>query len=356
MKPRIFISSTFYDLKYVREDISNFVKAHGFEPVMFEDGDIGYRPGQPLDKSCYEAMRNSDMTIIIIGGNYGSETSEKVDVDDFSEYISITRQEFKTANNEGIPIFAFVESSVYSEYKVFELNKNQIIENGLKFNATKSINVFSFIQEISNIGNISITEFTKPIEIKNFLEKQWSDMFKTYLKSLREQKEYKKTHNSIMELRSAISEMQVFVNALVEKTFNTQTELKYDSIKQEQRNIKARELARKITNDIDFSINREEYESKYDLYELLRKFIEILINDTKKIRENNETEDDSVPIENIMTELVKQINELGIEIFMLRSNLFSDSIIDMEDDDQLKSKVLDLLVEKLYIEKNEDIL
>ena len=26
MKPRIFVSSTFYDLKYIREDLSNFIK------------------------------------------------------------------------------------------------------------------------------------------------------------------------------------------------------------------------------------------------------------------------------------------------------------------------------------------
>ena len=37
MKPRIFVSSTFYDLKYVREDLSNFIKAHDFEPIMLED-------------------------------------------------------------------------------------------------------------------------------------------------------------------------------------------------------------------------------------------------------------------------------------------------------------------------------
>ena len=53
MKPRIFVSSTFYDLKYVREDLSNFIKAHDFEPIMFEDGDIGYTPGQALDGACY---------------------------------------------------------------------------------------------------------------------------------------------------------------------------------------------------------------------------------------------------------------------------------------------------------------
>ncbi len=77
MKPRIFISSTFYDLKYVREDISNFIKTHGFETVMFEDGDIGYTPGQPLDKSCYEAMKNSDMAILIIGGSFMMEKLQR---------------------------------------------------------------------------------------------------------------------------------------------------------------------------------------------------------------------------------------------------------------------------------------
>ena len=48
MKPRIFVSSTFYDLKYIREDLSNFIKSYNFEPIMFEDGDIGYVPGKPF--------------------------------------------------------------------------------------------------------------------------------------------------------------------------------------------------------------------------------------------------------------------------------------------------------------------
>ena len=28
MKPRVFVSSTFYDLKYIREDLANFIQAH----------------------------------------------------------------------------------------------------------------------------------------------------------------------------------------------------------------------------------------------------------------------------------------------------------------------------------------
>ena len=65
----------------------------------------------------------------------------------------------------------FIEASVYAEYKVFDLNKKSIINGDFKFNAAKSINVFSFIQEIINIGNISITEFKKPSEIKDFMLK-----------------------------------------------------------------------------------------------------------------------------------------------------------------------------------------
>ena len=94
MKPRIFVSSTFYDLKYVREDLSNFIKAHDFEPIMFEDGDIGYTPGQALDGACYETMHSADMVLLIIGGNYGSPAEGEVK-DEFKEYISITRNEFK---------------------------------------------------------------------------------------------------------------------------------------------------------------------------------------------------------------------------------------------------------------------
>ena len=84
MKPRVFVSSTFYDLKYMRDDLANFIRAHDFEPIMFEDGDIGYTPGKNLDESCYDTMRNADMVILIIGGNYGSPASGETK-DDFKE-------------------------------------------------------------------------------------------------------------------------------------------------------------------------------------------------------------------------------------------------------------------------------
>ncbi len=214
MKPRIFVSSTFYDLKYAREDLSNFIKAHDFDPIMFENGDIGYTSGKALDDACYEAMKGSDMAILIIGGNYGSTaTGENPQIKD---YTSITRKEFRTAILDNIPIYVFVESKVNAEYDVYEMNEASI-EDGSKniqFKATKDLNVFRFIKEVKKVGNVPITEFSKPSEIKDFLGKQWSDMFKNYLNLLREGEQRKSLNESMIEMKNLISKMELMVNGI----------------------------------------------------------------------------------------------------------------------------------------------
>lgn len=257
MKPRIFVSSTFYDLKYMRDDLSNYIKAHDFEPIMFEDGDIGYTPGKHLDESCYETMKSADMVILIIGGNYGSPASGE-NKDDFEEYLSITRKEFKTAIDEAIPVFVFVDASVYAEYGIYEENVNAIESQNckIKFRATKDINVFRFIRDIKAVGNISITEFKKSGEIKNFLGKQWSDMFKAYLKSLREDANTLQIHDAIENLNAMMRQMEIMINGLGKKIFNDQDN-EFDQLVSQQRHIKAREIARRISRSITCTFEDE---------------------------------------------------------------------------------------------------
>lgn len=228
MKPRIFVSSTFYDLKYAREDLSNFIKAHDFDPIMFENGDIGYTSGKALDDACYEAMKSADMAILIIGGNYGSTaTGENPEVKD---YMSITRKEFRTARAYNIPNYVFIESRVYAEYDVYEMNALSIEDGSMEiqFKATKDLNVFRFIKEVKSIGNISIKEFSKPSEIKEFLGKQWSDMFKTYLNLLREGEQRKILDESMNEMKNLISKMEIMVNGIGKKVLNGSDD--YESI------------------------------------------------------------------------------------------------------------------------------
>lgn len=40
--PRVFVSSTYYDLRHVRDDIEIFLKRLGYTPVMHDKGSITY--------------------------------------------------------------------------------------------------------------------------------------------------------------------------------------------------------------------------------------------------------------------------------------------------------------------------
>ena len=39
-KPRIFVSSTYYDLKHIRASLSLFIDSLGYESILFEKGQL----------------------------------------------------------------------------------------------------------------------------------------------------------------------------------------------------------------------------------------------------------------------------------------------------------------------------
>ena len=57
-KPKIFISSTYYDLKHIRFGLENFIKDFGYEPIVFEKGNITFHHDKPIDISCYDEVNN----------------------------------------------------------------------------------------------------------------------------------------------------------------------------------------------------------------------------------------------------------------------------------------------------------
>lgn len=275
MKPRIFISSTFYDLKYIREDLANFVRSYGYEPVLFEDGDIGYTPGRTLDSSCYESMRNSDMVILIIGGEYGSAASgEKKD--DFKEYMSITRNEFRTAVESGIPIFVMIDKKVMAEYGVYEANYDDIEKKNrvMTFPTTKNINVFRFIKEIKGIVTLPIQEFERSSEIKGFISKQWADMFKNYLSSLRNEKENKKIENSVNEMKDLIQKMNIMLDSVGKNVLSKNNSKEYEEVVNQQEIL---EFCEMISKDFFMEIHNESLTKDLDARrKIITKFLNVL--------------------------------------------------------------------------------
>ena len=75
-RPRVFISSTYYDLRYIRDGIETFIRNIGYEPMLFEKGDIPFHPDKTPEDSCYQEVENADILILIIGGRYGGLSKE----------------------------------------------------------------------------------------------------------------------------------------------------------------------------------------------------------------------------------------------------------------------------------------
>lgn len=235
MGPKVFISSTYYDLKYIREDLDEFVRGYKFETILFENGDIGYEPGKPLDESCYHYISKSDMVILVVGGQYGSPATGEEE-DKFKEYMSITRNEFQAAKNAEIPIFVFIDSDVDAEYSVYNKNYDNL-ENRkvtIAFNATKNINVFRFIRAIRRYSNVVINSFRKVSDIKEYLARQWAGYFLNYLELRRENKKNEELEDSLVIMKRNIDQINLMVDEVGKKLLAETNNEDYKDIKNRQ--------------------------------------------------------------------------------------------------------------------------
>lgn len=222
-KPRIFISSTYYDLKHIRNNIERFIEEMGYESILFESGDIPFQHDLSLDKSCYKAIDDAHIQILIIGGKYGSAVSgtelkkekspskEKM----YEFYNSITRQEYITANEKGIPIYFFVENNVLSEFSTYKKNRNN---TEIEYAHVDSINIFKLIDEIYNLktGNF-IKGFDKFEDIEHWLKLQWAGLFVTFLENQRNKIELKNLSEKISELGNVSTTLKEYTEALMRK-------------------------------------------------------------------------------------------------------------------------------------------
>ena len=68
-RPRIFISSTFYDLRQVRSDIERSIRELGYEPVRHETGAVPYSKDEPLESGAYREIELSDVIVFITGAD-----------------------------------------------------------------------------------------------------------------------------------------------------------------------------------------------------------------------------------------------------------------------------------------------
>jgi len=215
-KPRVFVSSTYYDLKHVRSSLDLFIESLGFEPVLSEKGDIAFTPDSPLDESCYREASNADIFVLIVGGRYGTEASGKQKMPGrtfFERYESITKKEYESAVARDIPVYVLVESAVYSEYQTYLRNKDS---KDITYAHVDSVNVFRLIEDIiSKPRNNPTHTFERFAEIEVWLRDQWAGLFRELLQRQSQQQQLSALGSQVTDLRAINETLRKYLEAVM---------------------------------------------------------------------------------------------------------------------------------------------
>lgn len=184
-KPRVFISSTFYDLQQIRANIDQFIEDMGYESVRNEEGDIPYGNDERLEEYCYKEIRSVDILVTIIGGRYGSSSSKTDN--------SITQQELKTALEENKQVYIFIQKDVFYEYRTYLLNKDNA---GIKYKYVDNVKIYKFIEDIYSLPvNNNLKDFETSSDITQYLKSQFAGLFQRFLEEQTKLREASLIHN-----------------------------------------------------------------------------------------------------------------------------------------------------------------
>lgn len=172
-KPRVFISSTFYDLKQIRVDLDNFIMSLGYDVVRNEEGEIPYGTNSKLEDYCYKEISTVDIVVAIIGGRFGTAS-------DVNQKYSISNEEIKTAIEHNKQVYVFIDRDVNAEFQTYLKNKEKDID--IEYSHVDDKRIFQFIEEIKGLKrNNIIHPFYSSGEIISFLREQWAGLLQHYL-------------------------------------------------------------------------------------------------------------------------------------------------------------------------------
>lgn len=248
--PRVFVSSTCYDLKEIRLQLKEFIEGFGFEAVLSEFGDIFYDYTKHVQDACLSEINKCQLFTLIIGNTYGS-LYHKHNKNEGSIPDSVTLKEFKTALENNIYKHIFINKFVNYDYKNYlraldeekerYFNDNEVSEDSIEstvykikknFDLTypfpqKSYKyIFYFLDVIYSISsNNAVIEFETFDEIKVSLRKQWSGfMYESLIKK------ENVPFNIINPILSKIEKLETQIQMLINfKTVKSENEISFNT-------------------------------------------------------------------------------------------------------------------------------
>lgn len=226
--PRVFVSSTCYDLKYIRESLNYFIKTLGYDSVLSDHGDVYYNVGSHTHESCIDEVSTCQLFVLIIGGRYGGKYLHSEN--------SITNEEYKAAIKSHIPVFTLVESGVYKDHNTYQVNsKNKNVDRDkITYPSVDDIKIFSFIDEVRRHSiNNALQPFDNFAHIESYLKKQWAGMLFDFLLRSKYDSQGKITEKLLSDLSIASKKTEELVEYLIKQanTDNAQEIIDYADLK-----------------------------------------------------------------------------------------------------------------------------
>ncbi|MDO6685891.1 MULTISPECIES: DUF4062 domain-containing protein [unclassified Agarivorans] len=210
--PRVFISSTCFDLAEVRDSLTSFCEGFGFEVVMSDRGDVFYHPDLHTHESCINEISNCQLFILIIGGRFGGRYK-------IEQSKSITNAEYVAAKEKDIPIFSFVKEDVLADHHVYQKNKGKRHSKNIEYPSMEkqeyAENIFDFIDTVrSPSKNNGFFGFKFARDLHDSLRKQWSGMFFDFLSQRNVSNQLKTTNESVSNLSIASKKIEELIKGI----------------------------------------------------------------------------------------------------------------------------------------------
>ncbi|RYY73308.1 MAG: DUF4062 domain-containing protein [Gammaproteobacteria bacterium] len=243
--PRVFISSTCYDLKHIRENLKYFVRTIGYEPVLSDEGDVFYSPSSHTHDSCLKEVSTCQIFVLIIGGRYGGEFK--------GSSHSITNNEYREAIKNNIPVFALVEQAVHSDHYLYQKNikENPHFAEKIAYPSCDNIKIFHFIDEVrKQAENNALFPFKDFSDMEQYLKKQWAGMMYDFLDSRLDVANSKVTNKLLDDLSLATRKSEELIKVLLKAT---SSETADETIQNVSTKVQAEEFLRLIKTKFGFN-------------------------------------------------------------------------------------------------------
>ncbi len=223
--PRVFISSTCYDLSEVRDTLVTFINSFGFEDALSERGDVFYHPDLHTHDSCIREISNCHLLILIIGGRFGGTYKAEIGK-------SIVNAEYEAARKLNIPVFTFVKKDVLSDHKLFERNKDK---DGICYPSIDkqvySKHIFEFINSVrKSPTNNGFFDFQFSRDIEDILKKQWAGLFYEFLADRANKSKLQSANQTLSQLNTMSRKIEELVENIYRKVDKAQADVVIESI------------------------------------------------------------------------------------------------------------------------------